>query len=600
MGIYTQLPIHLEEVDVIIAGGGTAACIIASRLSDADPNLSVLIVEGGANNFGDPTIIHPLLFLSHLAPTSKTTLFYQGTPETQLGGRQLVVPSGGVLGGGSSINLMMYSRAQRSDWDAWRTAGWSADDMIPYLKKLETYCEPGLQTTHGSNGPTLVSGGPYRANRSENEFIQAAEEIGYPEIKDLQDLDSNNGVQRAMRYIDPDGRRQDTAHKYLHPRLQDGKHPNLNVLVESQILRVLFQGKRASGIEYQPNPAFQVGTTKRSIKAKKMVVISAGALGTPLILERSGVGDPEILSRASVPVVAEVPGVGKEYQDHHLLAYSYQSSLEPNETADAFTGGRLDVPEMIATKAAILGWNAQDVTAKLRPSDADVDALGTEFKAAWDRDFKNNTNKPLVLMSLLSGFPGDPTGLPVGQYLSVSVFSVYPYSRGHIHITSTNPSDPNDFQTGFFLDRVDIRKHVWAYKKQREIVRRMSSYRGELAVGHPPFAAASDAACITLDEPLVDVQDIKYTAEDDAVIRKWLIENVGTTWHSLGTCKMAPLAEGGVVDPNLNVYGVEGLKIADLSIPPGNVAANTANTAFAIGEKAADIFIKELCTPKPA
>ncbi|KAH8665698.1 GMC oxidoreductase-domain-containing protein [Tricladium varicosporioides] len=570
MGVYTQLPAHLAEVDIIIAGGGTAACIVASRLSDADPNLSILVVEGGANNFDDPTIVHPLLFLSHLAPTSKATLFYQGTAETQLGGRQLVVPSGNVLGGGSSINLMMYSRAQRSDWNSWQMAGWSADEMIPYLKKLETYYGPGSKATHGSNGPVLISGGTYRVNKSESDFIQAAKVVGYPEIVDLQDLDSNNGVQRALRFIGPDGKRQDTAHRYLHPRLQDRKHPNLNVLVESQVLRVLFQGKKASGIEYQANPAFQSSTTKQSIKARKMVIVSAGALGTPLILERSGVGDPEILSRASVPVVARVPGVGKEYQDHHLLAYPYQTSLCPNETADAVTGGRLDIAELIATNASILGWNAQDVTAKLRPTDAEV--------------------------TTLASFPGDPSSLPVGQYLSVSAFSVYPYSRGHIHITSANLSDPVDFQTGFFLEPVDITKHVWAYKKQREIVRRMATYRGELAIGHPPFPAGSDAACITIDKPLTNVQDIKYTTEDDAIIKKWLIENVGTTWHSLGTCKMAPLAQGGVVDSNLSVYGVMGLKIADLSIPPENVAANTADTAFAIGEKAADIFIKDLRT----
>ena len=238
--------------------------------------------------------------------------------------------------------------------------------------------------------------------KSEDDFIQAAKKVGYLDITDLQDLDSSNSVQSALRFIGPDGKRQDTAHRYLHSRLHDDKHSNLNVLVESQVLRVLFQGKRASGIEYQPNPAFQNSTTAGSIKARKMIIVSAGALGTPLILERSGVGDLEILSRDSVPVVAEVPGVGKEYQDHHLLAYPYQTSLSPNETADAVTSGRLDAPELIATNASILGWNAQDVTSKLRPTDAEVAALGAEFKAAWDRDFKNNLDKPLVLLALVS------------------------------------------------------------------------------------------------------------------------------------------------------------------------------------------------------
>jgi len=275
--------------------------------------------------------------------------------------------------------------------------------IVNYLSQLETYFGPGTKATHGSSGPTQISGGTYRANRSENEFIQSAKEVGYPELVDLQDLDSNNGVQRAMRFIGPDGKRQDTAHRYLHPRLQDGKHPNLNVLVQSQVLRVLFNGKTASGIEYRPNPAFQKSVKIDSIKARKLVIVSAGALGTPLILERSGIGSPEILNRASVPVVANVPGVGEEYQDHHLLAYPYHTSLNPNETADAVTGGRLDIPELIATNASILGWNAQDVTAKLRPTDTEVAALGPEFEASWDRDFKNNLNKPLVSMALLSG-----------------------------------------------------------------------------------------------------------------------------------------------------------------------------------------------------
>jgi choline dehydrogenase-like flavoprotein len=200
--------------------------------------------------------------------------------------------------------------------------------------------------------------------------------------------------------------------------------------------------------------------------------------------------------------------------------------------------------------------------------------------------------------NIASSFPGLPTG-PVRQYFSCSTFTPYPYSRGHLHITSTDLDAPLNFATGFFADKgnVDIKKSVWAYKKQREIIRRMDIYRGEFAALHPPFAVDSDAGTTQepLDGPLPeDVPDIVYTAEDDAVLEQWLRDNVGTTWHSLGTCKMAPQKEGGVVDANLSVYGVKGLKIADLSVPPANVGANTANTAFMIGEKAADIFIKEL------
>lgn len=142
---------------------------------------------------------------------------------------------------------------------------------------------------------------------------------------------------------------------------------------------------------------------------------------------------------------------------------------------------------------------------------------------------------------------------------------------------------------------MDVKKHIWAYKKQREISRRMKMYRGELASGHPTFAPDSSAACVQLkDSPSENVQDIVYASDDDNVLEEWVRGNVGTTWHSLGTCKMAPRDRNGVVDQYLNVYGVESLKVADLSIAPRNVAANTMNTAVAIAEKAADIFIKEL------
>ncbi|KAL9617154.1 MAG: hypothetical protein Q9160_008051 [Pyrenula sp. 1 TL-2023] len=609
MGLYTQLPDAVKDVDVIIAGGGTAGCIVAARLSDAQPNLSVLVIEGGQNNYNVPNIVYPALCLSNILPTSKTALFYTASKETKLADREIVVPSGGTLGGGSSVNLMMYTRAQRQDFDSWQTPGWSAEEILPYLKKvslygsakdllkLETYYGPGAKETHGFNGPVQVSGGTYRARRAEEDFIKAAGKVGLPEVEDAQNLNTSHGVQRAVRYISPDGKRQDVAHGYLHPRLQDHNHPNLHVLVEAQVVRVLFDGKRAAGVEYKPNPDFQSSTAVRSIKARKMVIVSCGALGTPPVLERSGVGDSEILQRAGIQIVANVSGVGRNYQDHHLLVYPYKSSLGPEETADSIFDGRLDLEALIRNNDKVLGWNVQDVTCRLRPTDTEVATLGSAFQAAWDREFKPHRNKPIALMAPVNVFPGEPGSVPVGQYYSISVFTVYPFSRGHIHITGPDVGDRLEFKTGYFSDPhdIDIKKHTWMYKKQREVIRRMDTYRGEVAAAHPPFPPSSKAACIELDNgPLTNMQDIEYTAEDDAILEQWLRENVGTTWHSLGTCKMAPREEMGVVDANLGVYGVGGLKIADLSIPPGNVAANTANTAMAIGEKAADIFIREL------
>lgn len=198
---------------------------------------------------------------------------------------------------------------------------------------------------------------------------------------------------------------------------------------------------------------------------------------------------------------------------------------------------------------------------------------------------------------------GNPASVPPGEYVSGINYSPYPYSRGHVHITGPDLSDPLDFDTGFFSDPgdVDLKTHVWAYKTQREIMRRTHFYRGELADGHPRFAPGSAAACVEVDAGLGDDDDAQdhhlvYSAEDDAAIEQWLREKVGTTWHSLGTAKMAPREGnmGGVVDQALNVHGVKGLKVADLSIAPGNVGANTYSTALMIGEKAADIIIDEL------
>lgn len=253
---------------------------------------------------------------------------------------------------------------------------------------------------HGSNGPIHVSNGTYFAKRSQDDFISAVNKVGWPEIDDLGSLDACNGAQRAVRFISPDGKRQDSASRYLQPLLQDSAHPNLHVLVESQVVRVLFQGKRASAIVYRPKAE---GAAGRTINANKLIILSCGAFGTPAVLERSGVGDPEVLRRAGIPrVVADVPGVGHEYEDHHLLLYTYKSSLNPDETIDGILTGALNPIELIQNNHKILGWNAQDVTCKLRPSNKDVASLGPAFQEVWNEGFRDNPNRPLMVMSIVS------------------------------------------------------------------------------------------------------------------------------------------------------------------------------------------------------
>lgn len=208
--------------------------------------------------------------------------------------------------------------------------------------------------------------------------------------------------------ISPRTARDRTWHTYLHPKLLDGNHPNLNVLVESQVLRILFEDKKATGVEYIPNSDLQANPADsqrpvRRVRARKLVIASGGTFGTPALLERSGIGNREILNRVGVSdIISHVPGVGEAFTDHPLMLYAYRSSLAPEDTFDALATGRVDPGELIKNNAKILGWNAMDIACKIRPNEADVAALGPDFQEAWDCDFKNNPNKPLVLMSLIN------------------------------------------------------------------------------------------------------------------------------------------------------------------------------------------------------
>ncbi|OAQ87788.1 alcohol dehydrogenase [Purpureocillium lilacinum] len=605
-----------REYDIIFAGGGTAACIAAGRLAKADPNLSILLVEGGRNNHNDPTVVSPAIYLSHLAPGSQTALFYQANKEKALNDREAIVPSGGMLGGGSSINFMMYTRAQGIDYDSWKTEGWDAKSLIPLAKKLETYHldNPSIdKSLHGYDGPVNVSFGTHGPKGPQDDMLAAGEALGIKEVIDQQDFKDANGFSRWARYVGPDGKRQDTAHRYIHPLMQSGEYPNLHLLLESKVSRVLFDGTRATGIEYEPTASSQPATSLSKpassvVKAKKLVVVSAGALGTPSILERSGIGGAELLKKLDIPVVSEVPGVGEEYQDHHLLLYPYKTSLQPDETLDGILSGRLDFATALSEKNPFLGWNGIDIAGKLRPTEEEVAQLGPDFQELWNRDFKEHQDRPLMLMGVVSSFLGDHKILDEGkdgvsQYATMGAYTAYPYSRGNIHIVSKDAQTPASFNTGFLSHPADLTKQVWAYKKQREIYRRTNAFAGELAIGHPKFREGSKAALS--DGPLVQggfksVEDRKaippivYDAEDDAAIEDWIRSNLNTTWHSLGTCKMAPKDKGGVVDKSLNVYGTQGLKLADLSIVPENVGANTNNTALIVGEKAAVIIGEEL------
>ena len=339
----------------------------------------------------------------------------------------------------------------------------------------------------------------------------------------------------------------------------------MKVLTEHQVVRVVFdEHKKAVGIEVitkaDPQPFI--------IRARKQVVVSAGALGTPQLLERSGIGAKERLAKLGVPVVADVPGVGSQYLDHQFFLTSYRSLATEEENLDGLWNGRVVPSTLIDRKDGIMGWTSMSMIGKLRPTTSELKGMGPEFQKLYEKDFRQ-VMKPLGLTAACTSLLGEHIGrAPPGQYFTIAVAVAYGYSKGSIHAGGPSIDDLPDFQAGFLSHDADVKVLIWQYKKTREIARRMLHYNGPFEATHPVFSSLS-AAGFDADLEVVRaagndrsvLKDIEYSTEDDEVIEKYVREMVGTMWHSAGTCPMKPISEGGVVDKSLSVYGVSGLKV---------------------------------------
>ncbi|KAJ6588684.1 GMC oxidoreductase-domain-containing protein [Mycena capillaripes] len=596
-----------SEYDLVFAGGGTAACITASRLAAAFPDLKILVLESGPTTKDKNEHIQPGQYITHLAPTSKTMQFSASKPSDHLSGRSLVVPSGRCIGGGSSVNFMLYNRPAASDFDDWETefsnTGWSSKELIPLLQKAETYEIDPMRATHGSDGPLKVSFGGEELLDIGKQFL----EVGPKFERDRSLSDEGNGLNlesinvfyKMPKWISSNGRRSDVAHHYIY----NNELKNLSVLDGCLVNRVVIKDGIAKGVEYifdkrvYPSAAQDI----RTVSASRLVVVSAGAMGSPLILERSGIGRKNVLQKAGIPTVAELPGVGENYQDHPFAVTPYFA--DPSTTTfDSLFRGEPETWGPLLERwgkdgSGLMGTNGVDAAIKIRPHPEELAELGPEFTKYWNAVFADKPDKPLFWLSALAGLPADQSALPPVKFLSSGCFLGYPASRGFLHISSADPYASPDFESGFLSNPGDIAALRWGYKKGRELLRRMPAFRGALTAAHPQFPEGSPAALTETGPILLDAPKIVYSAEDNKAIDENLRQFVGTSWHSLGTCAMKPLEKGGVVDPRLNVYGIKRLKVADLSIPPSNVNANTYSTAVAIAEKAALIVAEELNSP---
>jgi choline dehydrogenase len=527
-----------EEFDYIVVGAGSAGCVLANRLSAKPGNRVLLLEAGGRDSY--PWIHIPVGFFKTML-NPKTDWCYYTEPDPGLNGRSIPWPRGKVLGGSSSINGLVYIRGQSNDYDQWRqlgNAGWSWDDVLPYFMKAEDQ-ERGASEAHGAGGPLGVSDIGFTRGFSDA-FIDAAEETGIPRTDDF-----NNGDQEGAGYFQlttRNGRRCSAAVGYLRPIKNRN---NLTITTRALVRRIVFEGKRAVGVEYEVD-----GQTRVS-RAKGEIVLSSGTIGSPQILQLSGVGPGAVLGEFGVPVVHESSGVGENLQDHLQTRAIYktnQPSLN-DEVNSLFRKALIGLEYALFRKGPLtLAAGHVGIFAKTRQ---DLETPDIQFH----------------LIPLSTKGPGE--GLHEFSAFTSSVCQLRPESRGKIVIKSPNPTDYPAIHPNYLSTVTDQQTMVAAMKLSRKIM-----------------ATPTMKALIT--EEFLPGQGV----QSDEDLLQHLRDYAGTIYHPVGTCKMGSDTLA-VVDERLRVHGVEGLRVADASIMPTLVSGNTNAPAIMIGEKAADMMLED-------
>jgi choline dehydrogenase len=531
-----------RSFDYVIVGGGSAGCVVANRLS-ADPSVTVCLVEAGPDDRSFPArqlVNTPAGTMGLIANPSYDWMYnFVGGPDVV--NRDIFCPRGKVLGGSSAINGTIYIRGNPRDYDGWAAqgnVGWSYKDVLPLFKRHENRVAGG-DAHHGTGGELNVTRlrSPHGVSTA---FVKAAHEVGHRPNEDF------NGVtQEGFGFFDVNqrnGERMSSARSFLHPVAD---RPNLTILTGLTTRKVVTEGRRAVGIEVEE------GGQPALIRARREVILSAGAIGSPQLLMLSGIGPAEQLRSHGITVVHELPGVGRNLQDHQDVLIIYRSKM-----ADLFGWSWRALPWMAASPFAFY-------LQRKGPWTSNTVESGGFFKSHPELQ---DPDLQLIIRPLLGNQP--QRKIPVGHGFSVHVSLLRPESRGHIELRSASIADKPLLKPNFLSARADVDRLVQGVKVVREIVsaQAMSTYRDEELL--PGLATQTDA-------------------ELEAFVRA----HVATTFHPAGTCKMGSDAEA-VVDPQLRVHGITGLRVADASVMPSIVSGNTNAPTIMIGEKCAQMVLR--------
>ncbi len=533
--------------DYIVVGAGTAGCAVASRLAE-DPGNRVLLLEagGGDNHFH---VRMPVAFTKAVVDPA-LNWGYESEPEPFMEGRTLPIPRGKLLGGSSSINGMFHIRGNPRDFDEWRdlgNEGWGYADVLPYFRRSEESWL-GEGTYHGGGGPVQTQAIDTRKLLHEP-LKQAAMNAGY---KFNQDYDgaSQEGFANGQVAIDRDGRRHSTARAYLSAKRRVA---NLQIETKATVQRLVFQGQRVVGIEYLRNDKLV------RAEARREVVLSAGAYNTPKLLMLSGIGPAAELAAHGIPVLADLPGVGQNLIEHPCVSMRFLASTPVTFTNEL----RFDRATLSVLRWALLG-NGPFATQICNGT------LLLRTRPELDRPDVQLLCNPVAHGARL-WFPGVVT--PTPQTFFITVCLLHERSRGHVSLRSANPADRPRIFLNLLSDPEDVKTLREAVKITRQL------YHTE------PMASL-------IGEETVPGEKFVTDAQLDAEIPKI----AGITHHPVGTCRMGNDALA-VVDANLRVRGIEGLRIADASIMPTIPSANTNAASIMIGEKAADLILGRSLPP---
>lgn len=528
-----------DTFDFIIIGAGSAGCVLANRLSE-NPGVSVAIVEAGGRD-NNPWIHVPAGYYRTMLDPTVTWQFGSG-PEPHLNDRIVNWPRGRVVGGTSAINGLLYVRGQSQDFDTWRqlgNTGWSFEDVLPYFKRAEDQ-ERGADDFHGSGGPLGVSDVQMKNPLCEA-YIKASVAAGIPHTTDF-----NGSSQEGAGYYQlttKDGRRCSTAVAYLKPVLSRG---NLELITDAAVERLVLDGKRATGV------TFLQGGQSKTVRARREIILSAGAIGSPQILQLSGIGPGAALGDAGIDVKHDLPGVGENLQDHLQVRFVYETTLRDslNTVWHSRTQQvRAGLDYMLSRQGILtIGAGVAGVFAKSRP----------ELEAP---------DMQIHFMPLSSVGPGQ--GLHKYPGVTASVCQLRPDSRGTLKVTSSSPSAQPDIVSKYLAQETDKDVLLRGLHLLRKISRQ------------PEFAQFVAREVYPGDDVVTDDELMSYARE------------VATTiFHPCGTCKMGS-DNMAVVDERLRVHGLDGLRVADASIMPTMTSGNTNAPTIMIGEKASDMVLED-------